>query len=105
MVQQGIEIVRNIRDTNWINNRNWSTGFPPISPGGSLHQVALIDNDHGWKIIDGQQSNIQGIFTRSIEFPSITSDKITIQCDIKWSDASGPHTVTAIDYITNWQKK
>lgn len=27
LAQEGIEIVRNIRDTNWLNNRNWDTGL------------------------------------------------------------------------------
>jgi len=27
LVQEGVEIVRNIRDTNWINQRDWRTGL------------------------------------------------------------------------------
>lgn len=27
LAQEGVEIVRNIRDTNWINNRDWDTGL------------------------------------------------------------------------------
>ena len=31
LAQEGIEIVRNIRDTNWVNGQSWNTG---LSPGG-----------------------------------------------------------------------
>ena len=27
LAQEGIEIVRNIRDSNWLNNRDWKTGL------------------------------------------------------------------------------
>jgi type II secretory pathway pseudopilin PulG len=103
LAQEGIEIVKNIRDTNWIKGYSWNEGFPAASE--NFYKASYVDNETGWKIEIGQETGIQGIFTRSIKFPEVSNDKITVRCEVSWTDNSGTHTVTAIDYITNWQGK
>ena len=34
LAQEGIEIVRNIRDTNWVNGRDWKGGLEMCASGG-----------------------------------------------------------------------
>lgn len=98
LAQEGIEIVKNNRDTNWIKkaqgeNINWddnllnTDNFPNI---GSLS---------GGNCGSGFEK-----FTRNINIENLSNDKKKITCTVSWTDASGSHDVKAIDYITNWQK-
>jgi len=105
LAQEGIERIKNIRDTNWIKNRNWNTSFPTSSSSSSYKVSKYISDLEGWQLELGGENGIQGMFTRTITFPAVGTDKITVNCIVSWTDASGKHSVTAIDYITNWQKQ
>lgn len=102
LAQEGIEIVKNIRDTNWIAGNNWDANLPPVDkPVEVPSYMSNVGYLNGPAATSGPLSN----FTRTTTISNTTSpDKKQITCTVSWTDASGKHTVTAIDYITNWQK-
>lgn len=59
LAQEGLEIVRQIRDTNWLQGRNWKTGLasgtycldyrsPSLRPVASLNDCSLYFDSNNW---------------------------------------------------------
>jgi prepilin-type N-terminal cleavage/methylation domain-containing protein len=59
LAQEGLEIVRQIRDTNWLQGRNWKTGLasgtycfdysnPVLRPVASLNECKLYFDSNNW---------------------------------------------------------
>lgn len=77
LAQEGIELIRNIRDENLINSRLWSTGIT---------------------------SSTQSIppFTRQIIINNIDENIILITATITFSFKGEPHNFSAQEYIYQW---
>jgi len=101
LAQEGIEIVKNNRDTNWIKkaqgeNVNWD------------NDLLNTDNFSNVGSLEGGNCGPEfEKFTRNIKIEGDpnNNDKKKITCTVSWADASGSYNVTVIDYITNWQKE
>lgn len=57
LAREGVEIVRNIRDSNWVNGSSWDTGLSyPIANGGPersfmINNNYLITSNNGYNLI------------------------------------------------------
>lgn len=91
LVQEGIEIVKNNRDTNWINNDNWDK---------DLLDTTNFKNGNV-DPLNGQLSTPFTEFTRTVTISNIDDNKKQVNCRVSWSGGF----VEAIDFITNWQEK
>jgi len=125
LAQEGIEVIHNIRHTNWINDRPWSFGLEIQGAGGcepssppetaSCPIIGIVDyNDTGitfagdqrmfWDIIS--QHYIHGavdeIFSRHIEI-SYVDDSGTpymlINSIVVWDNTS----VSVVERLYNWK--
>jgi len=117
LAQEGIEIVRNIRDGNWLEEVNWDIGL-----GGGEYEADYDDSDLSsyqdrYLYIDGTNGfykyittpasgDIQTKFKRKI---TITSDmdgatpRLKVSVLIEWQQIGKPHQVTAQEYLYNWR--
>ncbi|MDD4062379.1 MAG: prepilin-type N-terminal cleavage/methylation domain-containing protein [Candidatus Pacebacteria bacterium] len=98
---EGVEIVRNIRDDNLLNHRNWLTGIPTDCSycevaynTRTLTERGSIDNLNELVYIDAEYS----IFKRGI---SITDhgDYIEVESTVYWWDNS----LTVKNHLYNWR--
>ena len=85
IAQEGVEAVRNMRDTNYTN----------LTDGA--HGITIANNTWGFS---GTQ-DINGIFTRSINISTIDSLTKQITATVTWPQGSGQLSIT--QYLTNWQ--
>jgi len=81
LAQEGIELVRNIRDTNWLD---------PVNP--------LWDDGISNKI----ENNLLQKYTRETAVTSITSDSLKVVVEISWTEKGQTHTVTVQENLYNW---
>jgi len=107
LAQEGIEIVKNNRDTNWIKKAkgesvNWNDNLFRNENFSNIPSNSLSESG-------GTCGGNFDKFTRKITIedtvPPDPNNKKKVTCEVSWTDASGTHRVTAIDYITNWQKQ
>ena len=117
LVQEGIEIVRNIRDTNWLNGQEWTTGIfcsgPPLSEcQADYTNTTNLDNFTGeqLKISSGFYSYQPGIsspFVRKITVASTTdsdnTDIIDVTVLVTWQMAGKSYQASATEYLYNWK--
>lgn len=132
LAQEGIEIVRNIRDTNWLEKRelsgtewnqdldncagpvgccegDYTTDTPPSMT--RLTSVASCNfGDLRYLRIDSSGfysygSGIQTKFKRKIFIESSGPDKEKVEVVVEWKERNRMHSVEAAEYITNWYEK
>jgi len=108
LAAEGVEIVRNIRDGNWLEQRtdggvNWNTGL-----GDGVYEVDY--NDGGLSSYSGQalKIDINGFYNRTdgidTQFKrkiTITNgaDEILVAAQVLWQDKS----VSVVEKFYNWR--
>ena len=125
LVQEGIEIVRNIRDTNWLQLSPWDDGLicslPPChfqadyttrtftgtdfekcsDPGYNCHSydgVPLKIDGAIYNYTSGTETK----FKREITIEKVDSDNIKVEVNVEWLEKGRPHNLKALEYLTRW---
>ncbi|MDP1538648.1 MAG: prepilin-type N-terminal cleavage/methylation domain-containing protein [bacterium] len=124
LAQEGIEIVRNIRDTNWLEARTasnpWDEGLTNCS-GGCIadykHSYGPNQLDPTLPAYNNQFLNIDtdGFYSYSTGPPTIFQRKITITPDgsdilkvsvtVYWTERGKSYSVTAQEDLYYWLKR
>ncbi len=84
LAQEGIEIVRNTRDTNWLSGNLWDQGLS----SGDWQDVEM----------DSQATNFQRRITIT---PGV--DVLDVQVEISWQERMRTHQVTVQTKLYNWK--
>lgn len=89
--QEGIEYVREQRDTNWPSFYGQATGSPKNlgnlswPPGGTCNIPSAT------------------IFCRTVTLSQVTSATVDVLVIVSWSDGQGTHNVRSATTFTNWR--
>ena len=123
LAQEGLELVRNTRDNNWLAGGNWDNNISPGSPEnyykidytGVLTSVAdiseaklqLSNPTAGFYWHDTTASDPDTIFSRLITItqgPSDpSSDSLNVSCLVQWTEKMGVKRYTAETILYNWR--
>ncbi len=132
LAQEGIETVKNIRDTNWLKGKDWDEGLGEET-GEIYYEVdyddfsltecsSPCDYDHDYnlhflKIPDQGFYNYDlgdpTIFKRKITIsdkvdlddpPDEEADKMKISVEVLWKEKGKMHSITSMEYLYNWTK-
>ena len=89
LAQEGIENVRAIRDSNWLENRYISTAWDDGIPDG----------------VCGAACGGTGIgkFGRQITITKIPPSEMVISVEVNWPEGSGTGEVTAATELYDWR--
>ena len=120
LAQEGIEIVRNIRDTNWLQGLSWDNGL-----GAGEYEVdynavltfcpSICDYDHNLRFLkidggfynydSGNNTSFKRKITISEEvYPPGSGyyDKMIVRVEVLWEEKGKPHSVSAQENLYNW---
>jgi len=122
LAQEGVEYVRNVRDSNYLYNAanpgtpvSWLNGLSTCTPGpcvvdAAISPSAIIAPLYLSSVGLYNQRSIGTIspFTRSVSITSVpvgapTPTEVLVTVTVSWSTARVPHSVTVKEHITNWQ--
>ena len=103
LAQEGIELVRNIRDTNWLERSSWDDGL-----GNGEWEIAY--NENALSSFTGRKINLydgtQTKFIRKITINSAASPQgypiLKISVLVQWKDKGKDYSVTAQENLYNW---
>jgi prepilin-type N-terminal cleavage/methylation domain-containing protein len=113
LAQEGIEIARNIRDTNWLEQRGspglpWSDGLVGCGSGCeadyndaglSSYTGRFLKIDNGFYNYDAGTNTV---FKRKITiFPQV--DVLEVSVEVSWQERGRDHRVTAQTELYNWK--
>jgi Tfp pilus assembly protein PilV len=122
LAQEGLELVRNQRDINWLNNSDWKTGSTPpqsnIVQDGSysidykngITNIADINDLGAWLYFDSNgfyshdttPPSTASIFKRLIEVTDNTS-YLKVKCTIQWNERGKNKIFVAQSFLYNWR--
>lgn len=106
LAQEGIELVSNIRDTNWIKITDWDNGLADGDYQVQYDKDILltysdtplkIDNDGFYNYDSGSSTR----FTRKVTITHINPDEIKVKVQITWSGRGSPLEVE--EHLYNWK--
>ena len=114
LAQEGIEVVRNIRDTNWIEGESWDSGLNvgdwevQYNEGdGDLTAWAdlYLHIDNGfYKYLVPAVPDKQTKFKRRVTISDKTADSMKITVDVIWKERGGTeYTYTAYHLLYDWK--
>ncbi len=118
LVQEGIEVVRNIRDSNWLEQRSnpgllWddgisvgedyrldylSTSFPDANCSLGADDYLKYDGNF-YNCASGQDTK----FKRKIIITKPQANIIEVAVEVSWSERGRSHEVTAQTKLYNWK--
>lgn len=112
LAQEGIEIVKNIRDTNFlkihkgIEGVNWDDGLIGCTAGceADYNDPALSSADRYLKIDGGFYNYDSGANTRFKRKITVTPDTDTLEIlvEVSWQERNREHKVAAQENIYKW---
>ncbi len=108
LAQEGIEIVRNIRDENWINGRNWDVGLENCSSGcyGDYNDSSLSNSSNPPFLRLDEFFNNDGVgsetkFKRKIIIDN-QGDFLEVKSIVEWTHKGDPDDIMVEDNLYNW---
>ena len=117
LAQEGIELVRNIRDTNWLGGTDWLNGISTSQPCGLDYQdnscappladtFFTIDSDGFYSYTAGILTTFKRII--NIEKQDLDGDNIADMAKVKvtvtWTGRGGSqNSFTAVEHLYNWR--
>jgi type II secretory pathway pseudopilin PulG len=121
LAQEGLELVRNIRDNNWLEWRQdtgilWDRGLTNCATGCQIdylseglvpytdsfllfHSPDFSDMSFGYQYLSGSAS----VYKRKITITAGT-DKLLVSSRVSWQEKGRAHQVTAQTELYDWRK-
>lgn len=109
LVQEGIEVVRAIRDTNWFNTRAFDSGLSDGVYQVEWNSTTLLSiaGNPVLRLNNGQYTYSGGTptkFIRTITITKINNGELRVTSQVTWPDrSSGTRSVSAEDHLFNWK--
>lgn len=116
LAQEGIEITKNIRDSNWLAQRTdpdilWNEGLNEggwqIDYKGQKLDYGLygnflnIDSEGFYSYSAGNQTP----FKRKISITNIDEDNIKAVVEVSWQERNRDYSVKALEKLSNWYEE
>lgn len=111
LAQEGVEIVKNIRDGNWIIGENWNNGLGSGDWEADYTSQTLSDNYDGDSLLIDNATGFYNYtsgtltkFKRKINITSIGAgdDRIKVTVEVSWQERGRTHNFVVVSQITNW---
>ena len=115
LAQEGLELIRNIRDNNWLAGNDWDYGIEPdnyiVDYIGNISSVADIgearlqqrddvgEEGYYWH----EASDPDSMFSRLITIAQASSELLNISCLIQWEDRGQTYKYVADTILYDWR--
>ena len=115
LAQEGLELVRNIRDNNWLSGNNWDDGITPgayiLDYTGFINSVAGIEEarlqqrddvgeeDYYWH----QAGDPNSLFSRLITITQTSPELLNVSSLIQWEDRGQTYQYVADTVLYDWR--
>jgi len=106
LAQEGMEIVRNIRDTNWVEGEKWDQGIVSGDFEADWDDQSLSSYQGRYLRIDGGHYNYDSgqltKFKRKITIEK-ESDRILVSVNVSWQEGGEGYFVEDYTELYDWQ--
>jgi len=109
LAAEGVEIVRNIRDNNWLQNASWNRGLANGDYQAAYNSTALSAYS-GLPLLFDSTANLYGYasgaatsYVRKIFITNISANEIKVVSTITWQGRGASYNSSAEDRLFNWK--
>ncbi len=110
LAAEGIEVVKNLIDTNYTRGRSWNRGLNSGNWEVVWDDTSLERDDDRYLFFDPDSgaynynsSGNQTQFKRQVMIDNISADEIKVVSRVNWSDRGDPKAVSLEDHFFNWR--
>ncbi len=109
LVQEGMEVVRNIRDSEWHLNNSFGATIPDGSYRVQWNSQALLpfadlflkkDSGNGFVSYDTGNNTI---FKRTVTISAVSGVEKRVVVSVTWDERGAPKSVSAEIHLFNWK--
>ena len=114
LTAEGIEIIRNIRDNNWLQNLPWNNGLSggdyqtacALPACGSISfssyggNPLLFDSGSG---LYNYTSGSSTAYMRKLSITNLSNYEIRVVSTVTWQRRSATYDISAEDHLFNWK--
>lgn len=125
LAQEGMEIVRNIRDTNFKGGENWDEGLGADLAAGEYKEYEADYDDSSLERLDCSSCGYEDLqflnidnegfynyesgdptsFKREIEIEKISDDELKVSVEVLWKYKGKENSITVTEILHNWYLK
>ncbi len=117
LAQEGIEVVRNIRDSSWVRDAGWlenindncsccevahdhdgNTGMA-LCPGGNPRRLTFFNGFYGYSTDPAAE---ESVFSRRIK-TSMVGSHLRVEVTVFWFERGDTRSVTVVENLYNWR--
>ena len=109
LAQEGVELVRKVRDTNWLATRSWNAGMLPgvyyMDYQDALPNILSAGDEALYKDASGFYVHGGGVatpFSRVIEIEEINPSAYRIYSRVTWSDRNNSFNYDVEALLYDW---
>jgi type II secretory pathway pseudopilin PulG len=112
LAQEGLELIRKTRDTNWLNSSSWNQNLAPDSYYmdylDEVPQILLNPSDaYLYKNIDGfyvhDSNEEETVFSRRLEIVTLDADSMSVSAVVTWNDRNHSFDFNLETWLYDWQ--
>jgi len=110
LAAEGIEVVRNIRDNNWLQSLSWDNGLSNGNYNVSYSSLSLIPYsdvplrlNFSNGIYDYSSGSDQTIFKRIISITNLSAYEMRVVSTVNWQRRNRSYSITVEDHLFNWK--
>lgn len=98
LANEGLEVVRYMRDSNWLQNYSWDKGLE----SGTMN-LREIERSPFWET--SVQEEVIDIYTREIELQEVAdqSGVMEVIARVTWDERGIERDITLSTYISDWK--
>lgn len=98
LANEGLEVVRYMRDSNWLQNYSWDKGLE----AGTIN-LREIERSPFWET--SVQEEVIDIYTREIELQEVAdqSGVMEVIARVTWDERGVERDITLSTYISDWK--
>lgn len=109
LAQEGIELTRNLRDNNWLQDRNWNFGLTDGDYQMAYNQNSLsaytglpllYDSNSGFY---NYSSGTAASYTRKISITNLSDFEMRIVSTVTWQRRGAAYNSSAENHLFNWR--
>jgi len=117
LAQEGLELMRYMRDSNWLQNYTWNDGaalwsadFVPKADGTARTIYVQVGGANGASIVSSGEITLGTlVFERAITLEAVMADGTAVPDEEKatatvtWQERGQERSVELSTYLTNWK--
>lgn len=125
LAEEGLEVVRNIRDSNYVDGAAWDTGLSQCftgnkcdveyAPSGSKPTMIVCDTDCSGRILYNNQGQFRSdsgpdettfwreVTIQTIPGPGGGDNQAVVKSTVNWKQKNILRSLTVTTYLADWQ--